>query len=339
MAHELETGFFVGTPAWHGLGTMLYAPPSIAEALSLAGLDWQVEPRALYLEGSDRPLETGHQAVVRTSDNTTLGVVGPRYTPVQNAKALEPFEPLVKGGLVTLEAAGSLRGGARVWILAKINGAEADVLPGDAVKGYLLFYNGHDGTLSASYQETMIRVVCMNTLSAAVGLAEQGQERRMKLRHTSGIGAQIDDITRHFAVLAQGFQNSLGVYRRLAETPCRDPGGYFRATLRLSNAHGAVPAVHDKGSGGRASLLTMEERDTAYLKGKRQVNRLMELYETQPGHETAPGSLWQAYNAVTYWIDHDRGYTDDARQNASWFGDGPRLRDHALDVARKLIER
>jgi hypothetical protein len=42
MAHEFESGFVVGTQAWHGLATVLQAPPSIEDGLKLAGLDWRV---------------------------------------------------------------------------------------------------------------------------------------------------------------------------------------------------------------------------------------------------------------------------------------------------------
>jgi hypothetical protein len=60
---------------------------------------------------------------------------------------------------------------------------------------------------------------------------------------------------------------------------------------------------------------------------------LKELFETQPGVQYGRGSYWQAYNAITYWLDHERGRNDENRLNASWFGDGQQIRDRALKLA------
>jgi phage/plasmid-like protein (TIGR03299 family) len=333
VPHEFETGFFVGRPAWHGLGRLLPEAPSIGDALRLAGLDWEVQERQLYACRDDefRTVETGHKAIVRATDGRVLGVVGKRYTPVQNRKALEPFQPLVQAGLVELDAAGSLRDGQRVWILGKLKGAEAQVVPGDAVRGYMLFYNGHDGTLAASYQKTAIRVVCMNTLSMAVARGEEGSEGRIQFRHTANVVEQVDALTRQFSVAAEHFADTVGVYRHLAAGQCPDPKRYFRKVLGLKNGSGANGSGN--GHAGRYGALDVAEEGSAREQGKRQLARLLELFETQPGAGYGAGSYWQAYNAVTFWVDHDRGRSNDARMNASWFGSGRIIRDRALEVA------
>lgn len=335
MPHELESGFFVGKPAWHGLGKVLTEAPSTGDALRLAGLDWEVEEQALYTlttDGEAQDIGTGHKAIVRESDGRVLGVVGHRYTPLQNAKAFEPFQPLVDSGLIELDAAGSLRSGQRVWILGKLKGAEADVVPGDATRGYLLFYNGHDGTLAASYQRTAIRVVCMNTLSMAVARGDAETEARAQFRHTANISGQIDALTRAFRVASSDFVDTVTVYKSLAAEQCRDPRAYFRAVLGTRNGRGSNGNGNGHAVVHGAMNVATENEDEREPK-KRQLTRLLELLETQPGAEYGRGSMWQAYNAVTFWIDHDRGRSDDARINASWFGSGRGIRDRAFEVA------
>ena len=63
------------------------------------------------------------------------------------------------------------------------------------------------------------------------------------------------------------------------------------------------------------------------------MTQLTEAYETQPGKQYAAGSYWQAYNGLTYWLDHKRGRSDDNRLNNSWFGNGGKVRDRGLELA------
>src|SRR5690606_10854332 len=77
MAHEFESGLFVGEPAWHRLGVVLEQPPSIDDAIRLAGLDWEVRLAPLALAEDGRAVS--HRATVRGSDNAILGNVVPLF--------------------------------------------------------------------------------------------------------------------------------------------------------------------------------------------------------------------------------------------------------------------
>jgi phage/plasmid-like protein (TIGR03299 family) len=89
--------------------------------------------------------------------------------PLQNDQAFQFFDPFVSSGLVTLETAGSLREGKRVWILARIaENSDVGIVGDDIVRKYLLLSNSHDGTTAVRVGFTPIRVVCANTLAMAV---------------------------------------------------------------------------------------------------------------------------------------------------------------------------
>jgi len=126
--HEIETvnnqasTFSVREVPWHGLGTILDNPPTIEEAIKLAGLDWTVSMQPTYCKVDGNDVKLPNRAVVRSTDRKVLGVVGPTYEPLQNAAAFQFFQPVIDEGHVTLETAGSLKGGQRVWILAKVKG-------------------------------------------------------------------------------------------------------------------------------------------------------------------------------------------------------------------------
>jgi phage/plasmid-like protein (TIGR03299 family) len=139
MAHEFETGFFVKEPAWHKLGTVLSEAPTIAEGIIKAGLDWQVLERPVYSQDDRGNFNQApnHKAFIRSSDNSTLGIVSKNYKPLQNIDAFNWFDFLLNEGDATLDAAGSLKSGRKVWILAKINNTSlGEVRDDDVVNPY-----------------------------------------------------------------------------------------------------------------------------------------------------------------------------------------------------------
>lgn len=182
MAHEIENMMYVGERPWHHLGVKLdSAPADIATALQLAGLDWTVRLEQLQLaDGRPAP----RFATVRNSDNSILGTVGEDYHVLQNAQAFAPLERFLASGLATVETGGSLRDGARVWMLLRIAREDSVILGDDAVRKYLLAAAGHDGSLAFHLGITATRVVCQNTLSVAIGAGSS----MIRIRHTKGIG-------------------------------------------------------------------------------------------------------------------------------------------------------
>ena len=80
MAHELAnvngrpSMMYIGEVPWHGLGTRLDAPATAQEAISAAGLDYDV--KLADLTTSDGIPVPSRKAVVRTDTNDVLGVVG-----------------------------------------------------------------------------------------------------------------------------------------------------------------------------------------------------------------------------------------------------------------------
>lgn len=117
MPANVETMFSVRETPWHGLGRIIMDAPASREALELAGLDWQVESRNIY--SGTGPMIPGYRANVRSTDDAVLGVVSDRYRIVQNEEAFQFTDDLLGEG-VTYETAGSLQGGKKVWMLARL---------------------------------------------------------------------------------------------------------------------------------------------------------------------------------------------------------------------------
>ncbi len=172
MAANIETMFSVREKPWHYEMTkdktkILQEAPTSAEAIKLAGLDWSVEKKAVYT--GDSIEINGYFANTRNTDNKVLGIVTDRYKVVQNSEAFEFTDNLI-GNDVHYETAGSLQGGKKIWLLAKMPETK---VAGDVVEPYLCFTNSHDGTGAIKACMTPIRVVCNNTLNLALSTAKR----------------------------------------------------------------------------------------------------------------------------------------------------------------------
>jgi hypothetical protein len=80
MAHELEIVngnaqmAYVGDLPWHGLGTKVEQDLTPGDFQKVAGLDWTVEKQPLVTATGVKI--KNKEALVRTSDNSVLDVVG-----------------------------------------------------------------------------------------------------------------------------------------------------------------------------------------------------------------------------------------------------------------------
>jgi phage/plasmid-like protein (TIGR03299 family) len=136
-----------------------------------------------------------YKANVRQSDMSVLGVIGSKYTPIQNTDAIAFMDSLIGEGL-TYETAGSLQEGRKIWLTAKLPDG---VILGDTVTPYIVMMNTHDGSGAAKVLLTPTRVVCMNTLNFALNNAV----RSVKIRHTGEINEKFDEARRVLNISTQ----------------------------------------------------------------------------------------------------------------------------------------
>lgn len=198
MAHEVESMAYVRTKPWHGLGVRVEEAMTSAEAIKIAGLDWEVHGKPIFTEsGIQIP---GYVANTRTSDNSILGVVTEKYKVVQNKDAFTFTDNLI-GPDCRYETAGSLKNGKSVWMLAKL--PETSILD-DKVEQYLCFSNTHDGTGAVKVFCTPVRVVCNNTLNIALN----GATRFWSCKHMGRMEDKLAEAT-HTLKLANKYMEEL----------------------------------------------------------------------------------------------------------------------------------
>ena len=200
MAANVETMFSVREKPWHGLGTIVADALTSAEALKEAGLDWQVYQQPIFTNFGN--VINGYRANVRSTDNKVLGVVSDRYRVVQNEEAFEFTDGLLGEG-VRYETAGSLQGGRKIWLLARL--PRDYVMAGDKISSFLVFSNTHDGSGAVKVAITPVRVVCNNTLNLALNTAN----RSFSMIHTGDIKGKVK-MAREALFMAEEYMGKLG---------------------------------------------------------------------------------------------------------------------------------
>jgi phage/plasmid-like protein (TIGR03299 family) len=304
-----ETGFFVREAAWHGKGFVINKPPATSsEAIRLAGCDWEVGKEQLH-RADGRPVK-GAFATVRQSDDTVLGVVGERYTVLQNRDVFSWFDPFLASKACELHTGGSLLSGKRIWLQAEVGGLAGEVAPGDEVRAYLLLSHSHDESLAIDVRFTPIRVVCFNTLSAA---REDGTAPHVSIKHTRGALESLEQVHKTIDLVRRDFSTSMEHYRFLAS--------------KIAVEDRTIEYV--RRSFGKELDLT-----TGKIDKYRFENDVLGLVAEGTGQDNPAvrGTWWAAYNGVTEFIDRQRG-RDESRFDQSWFGSGVPIRERAFDLA------
>lgn len=298
---------------------------SVSEAIDLAGLNWTVEKRPLFydMRANGQAVTSGGRlmgksasyGMIRSTDQACLGVVGERYEPVQNYRAFEFMDSAIEQGKIQLETGGSLHDGAKIWLQAKVNSYE--VVPGDEVKNYLLFYNTHDGTGAVKVLYTDTRVWCSNTARVALKGANA-----ISIRHTATVHHRLDQATEILQkigvetvarmeenrFLASQKMTSGGFDKFLEELVPKPKTESKRSDTRMQNVRGELIGLFDSGRGN-------------HLKGVR-------------------GTKWAAFNAVTEYVNYHKtvrhskqGHGSAQRFESAIFGSGAAM----VDRARKIL--
>ena len=311
MAHEIEmvNGVaqmaYAGELPWHGLGTQVSDDISTDGMMEAAGLDWSVTKQPMYYmddlgEMGEVP---GKSALVRSSDNKVMDIVGQDWNPVQNAEAFEFFREFVDSGDMKMHTAGSLKDGKMVWALAKVNdGFTIKTDQGeDSVESYLLFSNPHQYGKSIDVRFTPIRVVCNNTLTLSLN---QNVDQYVRMGHQRPFNAEDAMATLGMA------HKKLETYKEAAEYLCQKS---YTSEQMVDYFNQVFPSASDRDS------------------NKSRVAQ--EVMHTQAGANLGEGTFWQLFNTVTYMTDHTLGRNSDTRLQSSWYGQNQNVKKKALELA------
>lgn len=331
MAHMIDetTGraaiAYRGETPWHGLGQELTAGATIAQWTEQAGLSHSVE-RAPVMYGAtsikqvgsiqgkvtERKIFDERHVLYRSDTLAPLSVVSKDYQVVQPAEVMQFFAELVDIGGFEMETAGALSDGKRIWALAKVNDG-APIIGNDIVKPYVLLSTSYDGSLATTGKLTAIRVVCHNTITAAL----QDGRAEIKIPHSTKFDS--GKMRRDLGIFSNNFEK------------------WFLETQRMSTHE---LSLNDAAELTKALVLPgmrANKEGEIVPEDNRSFKRIMELFDGDSiGFDMAGFTSWGWLNAVTQYVDHERGRSNDTRMNAAWFGTGDALKSRAFDLAAAL---
>ena len=192
MSHLVESMAYVGEMPWHELGNPLERGQSLDVWAEQSGLNWEIKQSPVLFDTSnDSHLnDTGSfedkSVLYRSDTGAPLSVVSQRYKVVQPREILEFYRDLTEVSGFELETAGVLKGGKKIWALAR-TGQSTSLKGNDVTKGYVLLATACDGSMATTAQFTSVRVVCNNTLAVSL-FQEKGSA--VKVPHSTQFDAK-----------------------------------------------------------------------------------------------------------------------------------------------------
>ena len=323
MAHEIDQTngdaiAYVGEKPWHGLGQLLSADAPLDEWKRAAHLDWSVKEGKVLFE---RVVETAtsdntlveqiefpsRKALYRSDTKAPLSIVSDQFKVVQPGEVLEFFRKLVESHGFKMETAGALRGGRRIWALARI--AEEVKVLDDVVQPYCLLSTAYDASMATWARLCATRVVCANTIA----YAENEKGSIVRVPHNADLN--FDDVRLQLGLALNAWEKFKVRSLRLAEREFSDPEA--EAFLR--------------------ELLGVADEQTP--RGFAKILSLFKGAQMGSDKKSTRQTLWGMVEAVAEHVDHNHwARNDDTRQDTAWFGAGANLKVKAFEKALAIVE-
>lgn len=287
------------------------------EVIIKAGLDWEVakcpliakmpfdgviDPMAhtaetSFVRGSDLYRDCPNAyATYRTDRNIPLGIVKEKYTEVQNMDAFGFFNDAIGKDKAIWQTAGFFGNGEKIFVSAKL--PDSIYVNGmDPVDNYLVFTTSHDGSSGVKILFTPIRVICENTLNAAI----RNATNYVSFRHTASVHRNIDQAGEILGIAKEKTQFLAEQYEAMSKIKMTDKevNQYFIDLILSENEKIALAETGHTNEQLIAKNWMAVEDSGISTKKVNVLHNMREYYEIGPGQKQYLGTGWGAYNAVT----------------------------------------
>ncbi len=269
------------------------------EILSKSGNAWIAEEQELITGAG---VSCGnHKAIVRSDNQKYIGIVGKDYGVVQNVEQFSMFDIIAKKYGARFGSVRTFNGGSRIVAKLSLPVRQTDSVRnvGDVVGREILLINSFDGSTGFVGENNLKVLACLN------GMTKTDKGARFMLRHTKNVKDRYAQALKIFAQSETYFDEFISRARVLAEKvmAAQDlkryvqfifPSGANKYSTRALNQQAVVTNLFFEGMGNL---------------GK---------------------SAFDAYNALTEYLDHKRFDDADKASASNTFGTGRKLRDKAF---------
>lgn len=337
MAHDIHYNeqkqrhsfFSVKESAWHGLGTVIDRYPTSAEAIFHAGLDFEVlkRPNIHPLPGGLNIISDNSYFTFRTDTEAILGdKLGRDYEVIQNTEIFSFFDGIVGGKAgILYETAGALgQNGATIFITAKLPDY-IRVGRNDCIEKYLFLTSSHDGSGSITIAFTPVRVVCRNTLNAAL----RNHTNCIKIRHTVSASDKLKEAYKMLGITNLLSEELETIFNQWARIRITDPD--LKRLIQLA----MIPnrESYDKLKDGKMDELSHHFNNT--------VSSIFDYAMTSPTQQevTTQGTLFGYYNSITGYFQNVRNYKDtESKFNSIMYGTGQNRAQSAFNLCTNFAK-
>lgn len=302
----------------------IYAKPPVEEvAIENLATD------AFYHDGDLFTQIPNGFATYRMDNGYPLGIVKERYTPVQNVDAFSFFDDAIGKNAAIWQTAGLFGGGQRIFVSAKL--PDSISVKGDPVDSYLVFTNSHDGSTGVKILFTPIRVVCENTLNAAI----RTSQAYVTFRHTKSVHENIStakEILGICKVISGELQETYNFMREIKITDVKAQEIIAKTVLTQNDFDKLASGGYTFRSlfSGNYAAINFAEISTQKI----NMMRNMELYYHEGfGQKDIEGTGWGVYNAITGYYSNMENNEGAKRMDTLLYGD----RSRKIETVGKLI--
>lgn len=163
---------------WHGFANPINdeTGKDIEAALQAGDLAWSPVKHALIdpFTGQASPV----YGIYRDDTHAFLGHAKERYEPISARQAFEFLSDIIGKAGFTIDSVGHMDNGAVMF--ANVRTEDIEIVKGDNHAVYWQFLTSNDGTVSLQVLQSMVRMVCSNTIAAAMRTASAA----LKVKHT-----------------------------------------------------------------------------------------------------------------------------------------------------------